>query len=122
MDVKRDDDVSRGDESAGASTIATKSKTLISADESRTAASDANDLPVPIDPSLDERTGPNALPIAKRVADVVGQTPTAIERLSMPAWPASRPADGEFIFNLRMGNLIDVVFCLQATLTVPTES
>jgi hypothetical protein len=114
--------VSRGDESAGASTIATKSKTLISADESRTAASDANDLPVPIDPSLDERTGPNALPIAKRVADVVGQTPTAIERLSMPAWPASRPADGEFIFNLRMGNLIDVVFCLQATLTVPTES
>jgi prolyl-tRNA editing enzyme YbaK/EbsC (Cys-tRNA(Pro) deacylase) len=95
MDVKRDDDVSRGDESAGASTIATKSKTLISADESRTAASDANDLPVPIDPSLDERTGPNALPIAKRVADVVGQTPATLERLSMPAWPATRPKDGD---------------------------
>ena len=50
---------------------------------------------MPIDPSLDERTGPNALPIAKRVADVVGQTPSALERLSMPAWPATRPADGD---------------------------
>ena len=95
MDVKRDDDVSRGDESAGASTIATKSKTLISADVSRTDSLDANDLPVPIDPSLDERTGPNALPIAKRVADVVGQTPATLERLSMPAWPATRPKDGD---------------------------
>ena len=95
MDVKRDDDVRRGDRSADASTIVTNSLKTISADESRTAASDANDLPVPIDPSLDERTGPNALPIAKRVADVVGQTPSALERLSMPAWPAARPADGD---------------------------
>ena len=94
MDVKRDNDVSRGS-SAGASTIVTNSLKTISADESRTAASDANDLPVPIDPSLDERTGPDALPIAKRVADVVGQTPSALERLSMPAWPATRPADGD---------------------------
>ena len=94
MDVKRDDDV-RGDRSADASTIVTKSLKTLSADESRTAASDANDLPVPIDPSLDERTGPDALPIAKRVADVVGQTPSALERLSMPAWPAARPADGD---------------------------
>ena len=85
MDVKRDD----------TSTIVTTSLKTISGDESRTAASDANDLPVPIDPSLDERTGPDALPIAKRVADVVGQTPTALERLSMPAWPATRPADGD---------------------------
>jgi prolyl-tRNA editing enzyme YbaK/EbsC (Cys-tRNA(Pro) deacylase) len=95
MDVKRDDDVSRGDRSAEASTIATKSLKTLSADVSRTAASDANDLPVPIDPSLDERTGPNALPIAKRVADVVGQTPATLERLSMPAWPATRPKDGD---------------------------
>ena len=94
MDVKRDDDV-RERPSADASTIATKSLKTLSADVSRTDSSDANDLPVPIDPSLDERTGPNALPIAKRVADVVGQTPTAIEWLSMPAWPATRPADGD---------------------------
>jgi prolyl-tRNA editing enzyme YbaK/EbsC (Cys-tRNA(Pro) deacylase) len=95
MDVKRDDDVSRGDRSAEASTIATKSLKTLSADVSRTAASDANDLPVPIDPSLDERTGPQSLPIAKRVADVVGQTPGTLERLSMPAWPAARPTDSD---------------------------
>ena len=94
MDVKRDDDV-RGDRSADASTIVTNSLKTICADESRTAAASDANVPVPIDPSLDERTGPNALPIAKRVADVVGQTPSALERLSMPAWPAARPADGD---------------------------
>ena len=94
MDVKRDDDV-RGDRSADASTIVTNSLKTICADESRTAAASDANVPVPIDPSLDERTGPNALPIAKRVADVVGQTPSALERLSMPAWPATRPKDGD---------------------------
>ena len=64
---------------------------------------------LPVDPALDERVGPARLPIAKRVADVMGrppemeseddvesgEIPSDVRSLAMPAWPAPRPREDD---------------------------
>ena len=114
MDVKRDDDVMNAPpaESADDERI------------DRMAARDrggADARVLPVDPALDERVGPARLPIAKRVADVMGRSPEMESRVDaaeeesgeietslleprvgdarslefMPAWPAPRPREDD---------------------------
>ena len=87
MDVKRDDDVmndaaadgTRPDVVAGAGSDADAAgddRTLRARRGGAGVATPGDDARVlPVDPALDERVGPARLPIAKRVADVMGRPP-----------------------------------------------
>ena len=115
MDVKRDDDVcvNKGAQLDGSTQLDGTAGSNVD-----TAGDDARVLPV--DPALDERVGPARLPIAKRVADVMGRSPEMESRVDaaedessgetslleprrvdarslefMPAWPAPRPREDD---------------------------
>ena len=113
MDVKRDDDVcvNKGAQLDGSTQLDGTAGSNVD-----TAGDDARVLPV--DPALDERVGPARLPIAKRVADVMGRSPEMesqvdgesgdeilskveeqlrddVRSLAMPAWPAPRPREDD---------------------------
>ena len=114
MDVKRDEDVrvNKGAQLDGS----TQLDGTAGSNVDNTAGDDARVLPV--DPALDERVGPARLPIAKRVADVMGRSPEMesevdgesgdeilsnveeqlrddVRSLAMPAWPAPRPREDD---------------------------
>ena len=122
MDVKRDDDVmnecaadgTRPDVVAGAGSDADAAgddRTLRARRGGAGVATPGDDARVlPVDPALDERVGPARLPIAKRVADVMGRPPemeseddvesgeissSDVRSLAMPAWPAPRPREDD---------------------------
>ena len=74
MDVKRDDDVCvNNGATAGRRRVHSWTGRSRRIAPSTRAGDDARVLPV--DPALDERVGPARLPIAKRVADVMGRSP-----------------------------------------------
>ena len=122
MDVKRDDDVmnecaadgTRPDVVAGAGSDADAAgddRALRARRGGAGVATPGDDARVlPVDPALDERVGPARLPIAKRVADVMGRPPemeseddvesgeissSDVRSLAMPAWPAPRPREDD---------------------------
>ena len=122
MDVKRDDDVmnecaadgTRPDVAGAGSDAdaAGDDRTLRARRGGAGVATPGDDARVlPVDPALDERVGPARLPIAKRVADVMGRPPemeseddvesgeissSDVRSLAMsPAWPAPRPREDD---------------------------